>query len=142
MPEFRTSGGQRASQFGFRGETFFVGTGAPAVDFAANWSNLPGFNLAGLHYWKDEQGVCYMQGTIRRAPSGTTLGETILTLPEEFRPKSGEDHFFPGLIQGNAIMGFGIIGSSGILYPNYTGVTTLAVMHTFWLPGHERTVPR
>jgi hypothetical protein len=96
---------QGSSTFNRALVTVGAGTGPP---FTNSWANL-GSGNAPAAYWKDDQGLVFMEGTM----SSGTLGQSAFTLPPGFRPDKSRT--FPAY--SNSVAGLVSVTSAGLVIP-------------------------
>jgi hypothetical protein len=100
----------------FHRQLVVVGTsGAPP--FTNGWQNFGGGNTPAA-YWKDENDLVFLEGTIK---SGT-LGVAAFPLPPGYRPS--QDRFFA--VQSNGTIGLVKVGADGNVSPLATGTASNA----------------
>lgn len=90
---------------------------ANAAPFTNSWSNFLG-GFAPAAYWKDENGIVSLEGTIH---SGT-LGVAAFVLPPGFRPD--QSRLYPAY--SNAVLGLVQVTSAGQVQPLATGTASNA----------------
>ena len=56
-----------------------------APTLSANWSNVGGAYQTARYYKDPTGGIVYLEGSIKKASAGVA-GETIFTLPSDYRP--------------------------------------------------------
>lgn len=106
-----------AGSLDVRGKSDFnrqvIGVGAAgAPDFANSWANY-GSPYAPAAYWKDQDGLVWLEGTIK---SGT-LGDAAFPLPPGYWPDM--DRYFPA--HSNGVLGLVHVTSGGLVIPISTG---------------------